>query len=233
METLISKHHFLKQYFDYAGWDYQKEVTLIENGRLDQNHPLRIIRTEGKLVIEYMPGFSNFDATLLSSNISNQEIVASILGTNVSFLEKQSFIMFAPKAITLPPIEGFSIEPLTLHQKIDLGRLKSACSNQELESSLVGLEDDDTLGIYHNRDLLAAGSLWFLGDKLADIHLITHPKFRSIGFGKLLIGLLINRSFRFNRIPIARGELQNEATYKVAITTGFIEAISIFEIEVD
>lgn len=233
MENIISKHHFLKKYFDYSGWNYQSEITILENGRLEQNHPLRIIRTEGKLIIEYMPGFQTIDESIISSDMSNQEIVTLILGSNVSFFEQQSFVMFAKEPMTLPLTEGLRIEPLSIQRKLDLGRLKSACSSHELERSLVGLEDDDTLGVYHGNDLLAAGSLWFLGEELADIHLITHPKFRSIGLGKLLIGLLVNRAFRLNRIPIARGEIQNEATYHVALSTGFVEAISIFEIVVD
>jgi len=230
MEYPLTKAQFLKLYFDYSGWNYQEEVLLIENPQLDSTHPLTLIRTLGKLFIEYYPNGYDLENIEISSDLSNQEIVTRLLGNNSRFKEIQSFVKYADNFIDLPPFEGLRVETLSIQNKLEFGRFKAQCSLQDLEKSAIGLEDDELIGIYHQRDLLAIGTLWFLDDSMADLHVLTHPKYRSIGLGKLLLGLLVNRAIRLSRVPIVRGEVQNDATNKIVSTMDFIEAISIFEI---
>lgn len=230
MDYPLSKNQFVKLYFNYFNWNFQDEVVLLENPELNHAHPLTLIRTLGKLIVEYSPnGFSPMNQNL-SSEFSNQEVVNLLLNQTTHYEEIQSFIMYANGLMELPPIEGLRIETLSRTNKLEFGRLKSQCSQEDIISASVGLEDDDIMGIFHGKDLLAVGSLWYLGHDLADIHLLTHPKFRSIGLGKLLIALLVNRAIRLNRVAIVRGDRLNQATNKMVLDLGLIEAISIFEI---
>jgi GNAT superfamily N-acetyltransferase len=231
MDGIITRAHFLKRFFDFSDWDSQKDILLIEDGTLTENRPLTIYRSQTQTIIKYHPKLNGFKTMDFSVEDSNQTIIDAFLGTGGLWKEHQTDLMFAPSPIPLPPIDGLIIDTLKLERKMDLGKLKAACQPGEVALSQVGLEDDSTIGIYHGHDLLAAGSLWYLGDDLADLHLLTHPRFRSIGLGKVLVGLLVNRAFHVERIPMVRCNLQNQAAYRVALSIGFIEALSIFEIE--
>lgn len=230
MERPITKSHFLKVYFDYIGWTFHDNVAFMEDGTLSHISPLRITRSQSQVMIAYHPSII-VDQTKISSEMANQEIIEVLFGPNVHYLEHQSFVMFSSEGLFLPNVDGLAIETLPAERKLDLGKLKSVCTKEEVMASQVGLEDDFIIGIYHQKDLLAAGSLWYLGDDLADIHLLTHPKFRSIGLGKILLMSLINRAFHMEKIPMVRGNLNDSAAYRVAKTCGLTEALSHFEIE--
>jgi hypothetical protein len=220
----------LKQYADFSGWNFQNGIGFIEDGTLQKDRPLRIVRSQNQVVISYLPTLV-FDQASLTPETSNHEIVSLILGKDCAYQEHQSFVMFASSPIPIPPVDGLVIDALRLNRKMDLGKLKSVCTKEEVMSSQVGLEDDLTIGIYHGNDLLAVGSLWYLGDNLADIHLLTHPKFRSIGLGKILLISLVNRAFHLEKMPMVRGNLKDQAAYRVALACGLTEALSNFEIE--
>lgn len=233
MEFPVTKTQFLKLYFDYLGWNEQDNVVFLENPLLDEYHPLTFIRTLGKVMVEYYPNGFNLSKEDYSSELSNQEIINLLYDKDIKYHETQYFIMYAPQPAELPSMEGLTVKSLSIAQKLIFGRFKAQCPAEDLEKAGIGLENDEVYGIFHQNDLLAVGSLWFLGKELADLHVLTLPKYRSIGLGKLLLGLLVNRSIQLNRVPFVRGEIDNIITNKIISSLGFIEAISIFEITRD
>lgn len=233
MEFPVNKMQFLKLYFDYLGWNEQENVVFIENPLLDEFHPLTLIRTLGKVMVEYYPNGFNLTKENYSSELSNHEIMKLLYEKDVKYHEKQYFIMYANQKIELPSMEGLMVKSLSMSQKLIFGRFKAQCSKEDLEKAGIGLENDEVYGVFHQNELLALGSLWFLGKDIADLHVLTLPKYRSIGLGKLLLGLLVNRSIQLNRVPIVQGEVDNIITNKIISSLGFIEVISIFEITKD
>jgi GNAT superfamily N-acetyltransferase len=230
MDQPIKKLQFIKRFFEMTGVLFQSHIEFMEDPQLTASHPMTLIRSNHYLVVKYDPSIKPLTNPELTLEDSNKVVVEAFLGVNTNWREDQNFVLFQPESVSLPPIQGLKVELLTIEKKMDLGKLKASCSYEEIEQSQVGLDDDIVLGIYHQKDLLAVGSLWFIEQDLADLHLLIHPRFRSIGLGKLLFGLLVNRAFQVNRIPMARGKLMNHAAYKAALSIGFVEAVSVFEI---
>jgi GNAT superfamily N-acetyltransferase len=86
---------------------------------------------------------------------------------------------------------------------------------RELKEAQVALDDPLTLGVYED-GLLAAASLQYHGEHIADIGVLTAPEARGRGLGKLVAGAAAWWALTEGRIPQYRFKQSNLASRGVA-----------------
>jgi hypothetical protein len=93
---------------------------------------------------------------------------------------------FPPQANLPTPDSRIRLLSNSDHPALD--DLMAACTKEERELGNVCLDQEFSLGLFKNTYLLAAASLIFDGDEIADVGVITHPQYRRSGLGKSVGG---------------------------------------------
>ena len=103
-----------------------------------------------------------------------------------------------------------------------------ACPNKDKEQGMVSLVDPTVYGCYVKDKLVCVASLWYWGDNLCDIGVLTHPDYRSQGYAKSVCQLLMNE---VERNIIWRCDFNNKASYILATKLGFEVAGAIYNLK--
>ena len=70
--------------------------------------------------------------------------------------------------------------------------------------------------------MISCASVWYWGDVLADMGVVTHPDYRTRGAATMLVGRLCKIALSEGRMPLYRYEVGNEASEKVSRKLGFM-----------
>ncbi|WP_240843306.1 GNAT family N-acetyltransferase [Acidaminobacter sp. JC074] len=114
----------------------------------------------------------------------------------------------------------FRYEVLTKEDENDLNDFLSKCSNEDKDYGQVSIDDPIIVGVYDQERLVAAASIWFLENDLADIGLIVDPDYRSLGLGKSVSSFLIEQ-LPDEKVPVYRSDIENHGSTRIAESLGF------------
>lgn len=91
------------------------------------------------------------------------------------------------------PVEAevpFRSQQLTLADRAALERLHTACSEDDVDNAYVEIDHDTVWGVWHDRDVVAAASMYGTRSGFHDIGVLTHPAFRGRQLGKVVVSAL-------------------------------------------
>ncbi len=222
----MGKESFIKHFYEYREWDYAKNVLIIPNDTMGPVDPVALWRADDRIVIDVLPALQERAIKAnITPELSDREIAKRLLG-NERFALYRGVITYTEVPVNQPPCcEKGSLRLLTRKDKKALEKMKMTCSEPELAHGQVAIDDDLVVGVFHEDELVGAASLWFWGDHIADIGVITGPKYRSNGVASVAIADVCNRALAMGRTPIFRCDDDNIVSVKLALALGFEVAI--------
>jgi|AntRauTorcE11898_2_1112593.scaffolds.fasta_scaffold18387_3 hypothetical protein len=125
------------------------------------------------------------------------------------------------------PPKDYIIKEIDEKFEAEFNELKTDCSKQDLNEAQVSLSDDYIVGCFYEKKLVAVASYWYWGDNLADIGIITHPKYRNNYLAKASLSYLSLQGIKNDRINIYRYAADNKASKRLALAINFEEKMFI------
>ncbi len=135
-------------------------------------------------------------------------------------LEERDFTYYA----TTPLVNDFAVSNTRALSAADsalMDDLKSACTEAELEASLVGIDDVMVFGYLHEGQLVGASSMLDWGNGIFDIGILTHPAYRGKQIGAALVTALSNAAIEQGHVVQYRVTEQNIGSLRIAEKCGF------------
>ncbi len=112
--------------------------------------------------------------------------------------------------------------------KILFNEFHDSCSIEDRDEGMVSLEDDYVYGLFDDNKIVAVSSLWNWGNVISDIGILVHPEYRNKGYAKTVCQtLMISIDKKF----VWRSNEANKASYRLAVSIGFIHYGLIQELE--
>jgi GNAT superfamily N-acetyltransferase len=135
------------------------------------------------------------------------------------------FTVIGPAYIGYAEVVGSPAQPvrsLTADDALAAGALREACSETEWEhgGSLVG--EHPASGVFAGSSLVALAGYEVWGGRIAHISVITHPAFRSRGFGCSAVAHLAGVALAAGLVPQYRTLESNRASIRIAESLGFV-----------
>lgn len=222
----MSKENFIQSFYRYREWDVHKPVLINPNETMGPVDPVALWRSDDRIVLDVAPDLvDRVQRANITPELSDREIAKRVLG-NERFALYRGVITYTEHPVPQPPCcENASVRVLTRKDKRALELMKTTCSEPELAHGQVAIDDDLVVGMFKEGTLVGAASLWFWGDDLADIGVITGPNYRNDGVAKAVVSEICNRALALGRTPIYRCDDDNIASVKLALALGFEVAI--------
>lgn len=121
-----------------------------------------------------------------------------------------------------PAAEGVVTRQLTADDAEAFAVFNSGCSAEDIDHAFVELDHMLAYGTYVDGILASAASMYTWRDTaLADFGVLTHPHFRSKGFGARTIRGLAAGTLNLGLEPMYRYLLTNESSGRIARAAGF------------
>lgn len=173
-----------------------------------------VIKQDRKSVVLY--DFNSVKWILMPDNhqeisLDDIEMYKKLDPTKILFREDKDY---------LDIVHSNKCRKLTEEDSYKFMEFHKACPNSDKEQGMVSLVDPTVYGCYEDDKLVCVASLWNWGDKLSDIGVLTHPKYRNKGYALSVCKTLING---VNRKIIWRCDFDNIASNKLAKKLGFVE----------
>jgi len=222
----MSKETFLKSFYQFREWDFDKPVLINPNETMGDIDPVALWRSDDRIVLDVTPALvDRVRQANITPELSDREIAKRVLG-NERFALYRGVVTFTEHPVPQPPCcEHASLRVLTRKDKRALELMKMTCTEPELAHGQVAIDDDLVVGVFKDDVLVGAASLWFWGNDLADIGVITGPKFRNNGVASAVVAEICNRAIAMGRTPIYRCDDDNIASVKLALALGFEVAV--------
>jgi RimJ/RimL family protein N-acetyltransferase len=222
----MSKESFIESFYKFREWDFGKDVVIEENDTMGDIDPVALWRSDDRLVLDVAPAFiDRVRSANITPDLSDREIAKRVLG-NERFALYRGVVTYTENPAPQPPCcEHASIRALTRKDKKSLELMKMTCTEPELAHGQVAIDDDLVIGVFQDNVLVGAASLWFWGDDLADIGVITGPKYRNNGVASAVVAEACNRALAMGRTPMFRCDDDNITSVKLALALGFEVAI--------
>jgi len=222
----MSKTTFLSNFYQYRDWDFTKPVVINANETMGPVDPVALWRSDDRIVLDVAPELvAKVEKANITPELSDREIAKRILG-NERFALYRGVVTYTESPLPQPPCcEHATLRVLTRKDKRALELMKTTCSEPELAHGQVAIDDDLVVGVFKGEELVGAASLWFWGDHIADIGVITGPNHRNTGAASAVVAEISNRALAMGRTPIFRCDDDNIASVKLALALGFEVAI--------
>lgn len=104
--------------------------------------------------------------------------------------------------------------------------LEAACPEEEWEHGGVNSPTRSASGVFCDNHLVALASYEIWGDSIAHISIITHPKYRSRGFGSSAVAHIAARALADGLLPQYRTLESNVPSMRIAKALGFTKYAS-------
>ena len=150
--------------------------------------------------------------------IEDIELYQKLDRAKVMFREKHKFTNITHQA---------KCRILTDKDSFKFTEFHKACPIRDKEKGMVSLADPTVYGCFENNKLVSVASLWNWGEKLSDIGILTHPKYRGLGYAESVCKTILNE---IDRHIIWRCDDKNVASNVLAKKLGFIETGAIFNL---
>lgn len=127
-------------------------------------------------------------------------------------------IMFLKENINVTGSKNAKCWKLSHEDKDGFDVFIESCSSIDRDQGQVSLKDPVVYGCFEKGKIVSVASLWNWGDRLSDIGVLTHPKYRHKGYARDVCGQLISET---DRLIIWRCEDKNELSLLLAKELGF------------
>lgn len=139
--------------------------------------------------------------------------------------EDYTYIMFINIKVLVDD-QDKSVRRLTHKDETAFEEFLNACSKSDKDEGMVSLEDNDVYGAFINGKLASVSSTWYWGEVLADIGVLTHPKYRKRRLASKTVRKLMSD---VDRTFIWRCDSRNEVSFNLGTQIGFIPTGKVFE----
>ena len=204
-----------------------KNIIIASNEEYENKKKITIYQMKLNSIIITAP--SLFDE--ISSNISNLEKQSRVYIDQLKKLlnlnkhkikDKTIYLFLKPNDYNHPSFENkYRISRLDKKYKSQFEKFKSECSKKDLKEALVSLEDSVVFGCFYKDKLIGVASYWFWGEKIADIGVVVHPKYRQQGVGKVLVSKLCEWGINNQKINLYRHNEINKKSHFLALSLNF------------
>jgi len=219
-------------YFDYLDQDIIRDkINIIKNKDYDKENRISVYQTPFNSIIFSCSIFYE----KLNNNIKITDKIISIKQlknkfNNQGFTEETNthcLFLNPENHKRVNPPKDYIIKDIDEKFEAEFNELKTDCSKEDLDEAQVSLSDDYIVGCFYEKKLVALASYWFWGEKLADIGIITHPKYRNNHLAKATLSYLSLQGIKNDRINIYRHAADNEASKRLALAMNFKEEMFI------
>lgn len=201
-------------------------ISIIEEPDLRKTKIINFWTFDNKRIIQAPPDFYKKilkmnDEGAFKQSISMDDFTSKM--ENAGFHKDDLIYIYHLKPGELkrkPLYDEYSFRLLKLKDQLILKRLQFACSKFEVKNSWVKITHPQVLGCFFGNKLVAVASMVNFGDA-KDIGVLTHPKFRRKGLGRLLISELCKKALRKNELLLYRCHDGNLGSISVARSLGF------------
>jgi predicted GNAT family acetyltransferase len=114
-----------------------------------------------------------------------------------------------------------TVRRLEDNDETHLKRLQQACTERDLELGDVQIDHPLVYGCFVGEDLASVASVIHQDNRIADIGVLTHPKYRQKGLGRLVVSALSQASIEEDLIPQYWTLKENLASLKLVTSLGF------------
>jgi predicted GNAT family acetyltransferase len=104
-------------------------------------------------------------------------------------------------------------------------QMESECTEDDLESGFVELDQEFVYGAFLNNKLIAFAGAYAHIDPIYDIGVVTHPEFRRMGAGSAVVTSLCNELMNQGKIPQYRVQPQLIGSVLIAKSLGFVKIL--------
>jgi len=104
----------------------------------------------------------------------------------------------------------------------------NACPQKDKDQGMVSIADPVVYGCFVEGKIVSVASLWNWGERLSDIGVLTHPKFRNNGYAENVCKRLM---YENNKLFIWRCDEKNDVSYNLAKRLGFSKAGMIYSLK--
>lgn len=159
--------------------------------------------------------------SLSGDNIQQVVGVNSIESRDIGLLH----YLFPSDWPNLPTPHSFTVRELVLSDQEYLAALHSNCTPEEVDDGYVEINHEIVFGCFHEHELVSATSGYRMAGFM-DIGVLTHPKFRNLGLGKVVVGALCTWAIAHNIIAQYRCDVHNTGSLNLARSLKFRQYFS-------
>lgn len=157
----------------------------------------------------------------INSSLSGDNI-QQVLGVNSIASRDVGLIHYLSPSdlpdLATPPT--FHVRELGLSDSEQLSALHRNCTAEEVDDGYIEIDHEIVFGCFHDNELVSAASGYRMTGFM-DIGVLTHPKFRKSGLGKVVVGALCNWAIAHKVIAQYRCDIQNTGSLGVARSLNF------------
>jgi len=150
------------------------------------------------------------------------DTIRQVLGVNSIASHDMGLIHYLspPDLPNLAAPHSFNVRALTPSDQGYLSILHSNCTPEEVDDGYVEIDHEVVFGGFQNDELVSAASGYRMAGFM-DIGVLTHPKFRKLGLGKVVVGALCTCAIGHNLIAQYRYDSQNAGSRAIATSLNF------------
>ena len=161
------------------------------------------------------------NTSLSGDEIQKGEVINSITSHDVGLIH------YLPPSdlptFTMPPT--FDVRTLSLSDEKQLSELHDNCTPEEVDDGYVEIDHEIVFGCFHDNKLVSVASGYRMAGFM-DIGVLTHPNFRKLGLGKVVVGTLCAWAISQNIIAQYRCNIENTNSRGVAKSLNFCHYFS-------
>jgi GNAT superfamily N-acetyltransferase len=121
------------------------------------------------------------------------------------------------------PVDAKAARVLTVRDALALRQLAMACDETEWQHSGIGGESQVVFGCFVGEGLVAAGTGEPRGDILWHIGIVTHPAYRSQGYGRAVVSAVTAHGLESGLVPWYQTLQANAPSVTIARSRGFTQ----------
>src|SRR6056297_757082 len=222
----------LNNFFDYFGQDVRRDkINIIKKKDYNKDNRISIYQTPFNSIIFSCSTFYknlNRKINLSYKKISIDQLKGEFNNQGFSKETNTHCLFLNPENHKrVNPPKDYIIKEIDEKFEAEFNELKTDCSKEDLDEAQVSLSEDYIVGCFYEKKLVAVASYWYWGDKLADIGIITHAKYRNNYLAKAALSYLSLQGINMDRINIYRHGENNIASKNLASAMNFEEKMFI------
>ena len=232
MQNINFENQVFNRLFDYFGQKINKDkINIIKKEKYDKENRISIYQTPFNSIIFSCSSFYkliNKKINESDNKISLNKIKSKFDNHNFTKETNTHCLFLDPEdhKVVNPP-KGYEIKVIDKKFETGFNKFKIECSKEDLNEAQVSLSDDYIVGCFYDKNLVAVVSYWYWGDNLADIGIITHPRYRKNNLAKATLSYLTLKGIKMDKINIYRHASDNESSKILALSMNFKEEMFI------
>ena len=215
-----------------------KDIQIVSNEKYENKKRITVYQMKFNSLIITAPSLYNSIKDVVSSMGEKSKIyidqLKNLLNLNDHKVTNKTIYLF------LNPIDfkdsflesRYKLSRLNEGYNTEFEKFKSEDKKKDLDEALVSLEDPVVYGCFFKDKLIGVTSYWFWEERIADIGVVVHPKYRQQGVGQVLVAKLCKWGIDHNIINLYRHDETNKNSSLLAVSLNmkehfFVEEISL------